>query len=289
MAVPAATGIAGVRFGSAVARVVSKGMASYSRLYYEAIHGQARDSAREVVPLVVDLLHPRRVVDVGCGTGTWLAAFAERGATEVVGLDGDYVDRALLDIPTDCFVPADLTQPVLQLGRYDLALCLEVAEHLPETRSEGLVSDLTKLAPVVLFSAAIPLQGGVHHVNEQWPEYWAALFRSRGFVPIDCIRRTIWQNSKVAWFYAQNILLYAEEDHARTHALLASELAGTNVGQLSMVHPSCFLSRVWEEGDLASRPLREILAALPGLSRKALRRRLQRLTAKKEAEMPDDR
>src|SRR5262249_24413160 len=250
-------------------------MESYSSVYYGAIHGQARDSAREVVPLVVDLLHPRRVVDVGCGTGTWLAAFAERGATEVVGLDGDYVDRSLLDIPVDSFGAADLTKPVAPLGRYDLALCLEVAEHLPASRAEGLVSDLTNLAPVVLFSAAIPLQGGVNHVNEQWPEYWAGLFRDRGFVPIDCIRRTVWQNSKVAWFYAQNLLLYAEERHARSRPPLATLLAGTNIGQLAMVHPSCFVSRVWEEHDLANRPLRQILAALPGLSRKALERRLQ--------------
>src|SRR5262245_27058351 len=186
MAVSAAGCHAGVSGDVQVAHLVSKGMESYSRTYYETVHGQVRDSACEVVPLVVDLLHPRRVVDVGCGTGTWLAAFAEHGATEVLGLDGEYVDRALLDIPADCFVPADLTQPVHQLGRYDLALCLEVAEHLPASRAEGLVSDLTNLAPVVLFSAAIPLQGGVNHVNEQWPEYWAGLFRDRGFVPIDC-------------------------------------------------------------------------------------------------------
>ncbi|HJZ71615.1 MAG TPA: methyltransferase domain-containing protein [Vicinamibacterales bacterium] len=252
------------------------------------MHGQVRDSAREVVPLVVDLLHPRRVVDVGCGTGTWLAAFAERGATEVLGLDGEYVDRTLLDIPMDRFVPADLTQPVRQLGRYDLALCLEVAEHLPASRAAGLVNDLTNLAPVVLFSAAIPLQSGVNHINEQWPEYWASLFRNRGFVPIDCIRRTVWQNSKVAWFYAQNMLLYADERHARSHALLASQLAGTNIGQLAMVHPSCFVSRVWAEHDLANRPLRQILAALPGLSRKAFRRQLRRLLPNNGGRVPND-
>ena len=250
-------------------------MEAYTRRFFEQVHAQVRDSAREIVPLVVDLLNPARVVDVGCGTGTWLATFAEHGAA-ILGLDGEYVDRSLLDIPEDRFVAVDLAQPFQLDGRYDLALCLEVAEHLPAERAASLVDLLTGLAPTVLFSAAIPLQGGVNHVNEQWPEYWAAHFQRRGFVPIDCFRRRVWQNQRVAWFYAQNILLFAEETYAARHPRLARELASTNANQLSLVHPSCFVMRVWEEHDLANRPLRQILAALPELSKKAVRRRLSR-------------
>ena len=144
-------------------------MEAYSKRFFEQVHAQVRDSAREIVPLVVDLLNPARVVDVGCGTGTWLATFAEHGAA-ILGLDGEYVDRSLLDIPEDRFVAVDLAQPFQLDGRYDLALCLEVAEHLPADRAASLVDLLTGLAPTVLFSAAIPLQGGVNHVNEQWPD-----------------------------------------------------------------------------------------------------------------------
>ena len=249
-------------------------MELYSNSFYETFRGQVRDSAREVVPLVMDLLHPRRVVDIGCGTGTWLAAFAEHGATEITGVDGDYVDRLLLDIPSDRFVAADLSQAIPLAGNYDLAVCLEVAEHLPERRAGLLVKELTSLAPAVLFSAAIPQQGGLNHVNEQWPEDWAAHFQDHGFVAVDCLRRTIWQNPKVAWFYTQNILVFAEERYARDHPRLAAELAHTSSRQLSLVHPSCFLVRIWEERDLANRPLKQILAALPTVSRKAVRRRL---------------
>jgi SAM-dependent methyltransferase len=248
----------------------------YSKVYYETVYQQVRDSAREIVPLVVELLHPRRIVDVGCGTGTWLAAFASRGATEILGLDGEYVDRTLLDIPLDCFVASDLGQPLPLTRRYDLAVCLEVAEHLPSSRAAALVQELTHLAPAVLFSAAIPFQGGVNHVNEQWPEYWADYFQSHGFVAIDCLRPAIWRNRNVAWFYAQNILLYAEEKFARSNPALARGLAGTHREQLSLVHPACFLARLWEERDLANKPLRQVLAALPGLSRKAVGRRLAR-------------
>jgi SAM-dependent methyltransferase len=253
-------------------------MTAYSSTFYRQVHAQVRDSAREIVPLVTALVQPKRVVDVGCGTGTWLAAFAEHGATDVLGLDGDYVDRSLLDIPADRFVAADLSKPVRVAGRYDLAVCLEVAEHLPEASAGPLVDLLTSLAPCVLFSAAIPFQGGVNHLNEQWPEYWADRFRARTFLPIDCLRRAVWSNEKVAWFYAQNILLFAEERYAKDRPLLARELSNTT-GQLSLVHPSCFLMRVWEEHDLASRPLRQVLAALPELSRNAVRRRLSRVRA----------
>jgi SAM-dependent methyltransferase len=247
----------------------------YSKLYYETVYQQVRDSAREVVPLVVELVSPRRVVDVGCGTGTWLATFAAGGATEILGLDGEYVDRTLLDIPPDCFVASDLGQPLSVNRRFDLAVCLEVAEHLPASRAAGLVQELTHLAPVVLFSAAIPFQGGVNHINEQWPEYWADHFRPHGFVAIDCLRPAIWRNRNVAWFYAQNILLYVDEAFARSHPALARELTGSHREPLSLVHPDCFLARLWEERDLANKPLRQVLAALPGLSRKAVGRRLR--------------
>ncbi len=255
------------------------GGASYTRSFFDTLHGQVRDSAHQVVPLVRDLLRPERVVDVGCGTGTWLAVWLEHGALDVCGIDGDYVEPELLEIPPERFVAADLTAPLTIQGRYDLALCLEVAEHLPQATAAPLVAALTRLAPAVLFSAAIPLQGGVNHVNEQWPEYWAAHFATHGYVPIDCFRRRIWRNEKVAWFYAQNLLLFADRAYAASHPELARELAASCNPPLSLVHPTCFVMRVWAEHDLAQRPLRQVMAALPSLSRQAIARRLQRLRA----------
>jgi hypothetical protein len=121
---------------------------------------------------------------------------------------------------------------------------LEVAEHLPAECAGALVDSLCRLAPVVAFSAAIPFQGGVHHVNERWPEYWAALFEARGFVVIDCLRRDLWQDERVEWWYAQNLLLYARSEHVLSHRALAREHAFTNRNALALVHPRRFLQAI---------------------------------------------
>ena len=113
-----------------------------------------------MVPLVLQLLPVRSVVDVGCGDGSWLVVFRKLGVKEILGIDGEYVDPGLLQIPQDCFQAFDLAKP-FSLGRvFDLAVSLEVAEHLPAECAPGFVECLTRLAPSVLFSAAIPFQGG---------------------------------------------------------------------------------------------------------------------------------
>ena len=97
----------------------------------------------------------------------------------------------------------------LRIGEeFDLALCMEVAEHLTPGRARSFVADLCILAPYVFFSAAIPGQGGTNHLNEQWQSYWAALFNERGYYPIDIVRPAVWHNDSVAYWYSHNALLY---------------------------------------------------------------------------------
>ena len=144
---------------------------------------------KAIVPLVRDLVPARTVVDVGCGRGAWLRTFKAHGAETISGYDGAYVDPAKLLIPRDAFTAIDLSAPLAIIGRYDLAVCLEVGEHLPQRSARPLIQTLCQLAPAILFSAAVPGQGGTHHINEQWPHYWAHLFEERGFVRLDPIRR----------------------------------------------------------------------------------------------------
>jgi len=212
----------------------------YTSDFFDAIRSGSRSSATTVAPIVLQLARPKSVVDVGCGDGTWLSVFRQLGITDTVGLDGDYVDRQSLQIPQDQFKATDLSSPFELSRTFDLALALEVAEHLPPESAAGFVKSLTLLAPVVLFSAAIPLQGGTQHLNEQWPRYWVALFKNHDFVPIDCIRGRIWENEEVEWHYAQNTLLFAKAERLREDQDLRIASEKPNLQQLPLVHPRRF-------------------------------------------------
>lgn len=216
-------------------------MQPYNAQFYDQQKGGSRRSAQAIVPLVLRLVRPRHVVDVGCGVATWLSVFMEQGCVDVVGIDGDYVDRKSLLIPAERFLTFDLTQPLRLERQFDLVVSLEVAEHLPPECAETFIDSLTRLGPVVLFSAAIPFQGGVHHVNEQWPDYWARYFQARGFVVLDPIRRHVWNNEQVEYFYAQNILMFARRDVVEGYPGLRSAAAQTATAQLSLVHPQRYL------------------------------------------------
>lgn len=183
----------------------------YDQEFYSRQIDQSLQSARIVAPLVMRLAKIGSVIDVGCGLGGWLRAFAENGVALLRGIDGSYVDQSSLYVPSECFTPMNLTEPIKMNEHFDLALCLEVAEHLPGQFSAQLVRGLTDLAPIVLFSAAVPGQGGTGHVNEQWPEYWRNLFKERGFAMLDPIRPVVREDHRIEWWYRQNMVMFANE------------------------------------------------------------------------------
>lgn len=185
---------------------------TYSRSFFEEMTIESLASAEVVVPLVLDLLHPKSVIDVGCGTGPWLSAFREQGVPAIYGLDGPYIDPVTLLIPSESFRTVDLAQPFSLTERYDLAISLEVAEHLPVASARGFVKSLCELAPFIVFSAAVPGQGGTHHVNEQWPEYWRCLFARQGFRMFDPFRPQLWYDERVMSHYRQNMFLFIRHD-----------------------------------------------------------------------------
>jgi len=210
---------------------------NYDNAFYEDLANTAGPSAAVIVPLVQTLVSAKRVVDVGCGDGSWLAGFAAHGAETIKGYDGKWLDTATLKIPEEAFERADLFTSVPTNERYDLAVSLEVAEHLPESRAEGFVRELTALAPVVLFSAAIPHQEGPNHINEQWPSYWAALFAQHAYVPVDAIRMQVWADARVTWWYKQNILIFLNQDHLSGHEALEAARRQFGGEARDLVHP----------------------------------------------------
>ena len=242
----------------------------YTASFYQTYVEESRGSARAVLPYVVRMFAPSSVVDIGCGVGTWLSVFRELGLPRTLGVDGAYVDTSQLLIDRDVFRSHDLSTALRLDERFDLAVSLEVAEHIPAENAQTFVDTLTGLAPLVLFSAAIPFQGGDNHINEQWPEYWLERFAARNYVAYDCIRPLVWDDPAVAYYYAQNALIYVHRERVPDYPALSSLTPA--VGPLSRVHPRRWL----EANDPRRQPLRPVLRALPHSLSKAVGLRIRR-------------
>lgn len=105
-------------------------------------------------------------------------------------------------------MPRDLRGEFNLGRRFDLVQCLEVAEHLPATSAQALVETLVRHGDIVLFSAAPKGQGGTGHINEQSYEYWRPIFARKGYVPLDCLRPRIMNDTRIEAWYRYNTLLY---------------------------------------------------------------------------------
>ncbi len=217
-------------------------MKPYKDKFYERRHRKTSHAAETILSIVLEAI-PRitSAVDVGCGVGTWLCVLQEKGITEIQGLDGPWVDKQLLVIPPEKFSVVNLDEGITLDKRFDLAISLEVAEHLRPENASALVAALCELSDVVLFSAAIPFQGGKNHLNEQWPSYWCNLFKKQRYVPLDLIRKKIWDDADIQPYYRQNTLLYVKEERA---AALGIDSESDRVLPLSLVHPDTYLKRM---------------------------------------------
>ena len=258
--------------------------AIYGEKFYQEQEQGSLQSAKEILPLILQMMPCNSVVDVGCGVGNWLIACAELGISDLIGVDGDYVDTKLLKITEQQFVRHDLTKP-LKLNRpFDLVISVEVAEHLTEDHADTFIDSLTELGSVILFSAAIPHQGGTYHVNEQWPAYWIEKFDRRGYRLVDCIRAKVWTNEKVEWWYAQNMFLFVRHDVLQGNSELEEASKISSAG-LSLVHPRPYLNLGAQCAHIANpenRPVRVALHELIASAKYATRRRL-RLIKKSQA------
>jgi len=169
-------------------------------------------AADRVVGAILGLVGPvRSVVDLGGGTGAWCRAFKTKGVEWVLCLDHPDARSAGLLIDETEFRGVDLAQEIPSPIPADLAISVEFAEHVSTVRAEWIVNFLTQSARLVLFSAAVPGQGGVAHVNEQWPSFWAQKFGRCGFTQLDVVRPLIVGDEMIPYWYRQNIFLYAAD------------------------------------------------------------------------------
>lgn len=208
--------------------------------FYARLSEGCLQAAHAILPILWKSGSFLSVVDVGCGTGAWLHVAQKLGAQTIVGVEGSEIPADLLLVSPESLVIAEMEEPLSLKGRFDLCLCLEVAEHLSEARASSFVRELTSLADVILFSAAIPFQGGVNHINEQWPEYWAHLFAAAGFDVWAGLRPNIWRNVSIPWWYRQNLMLFAKNSIWKARF---PDIVPDDPANLSVIHPECYLWR----------------------------------------------
>ena len=213
-------------------------------------------SAETIIDIVAAFTEIDSVLDVGCGDGRWLSACLAKGARTISGTDGPWTDQTRLLVPADTVTIKDLSKPFDLQRRYDLAISLEVAEHVATRFSDIFVDNLTRHSDVILFGAAIPYQAGFRHINEQWQSYWADLFRSRGFTAYDAIRSQIWDNQNVHFWYRQNVIVYVNASNVEANDKVSSYIRNNTVQQLPLdiVHPEKYESVASYE-QIAFKPL----------------------------------
>lgn len=179
----------------------------YTDQYRIEISPTAQRSAQEVFKVLDEWgIKPKSVLDVGCGVGSWGV-----GLPDYTGVDFNVPREMTL---VENHINHDLREPLTLNRKYDLVISVEVSEHLEERYADTIVDSICNhAAEYILFSAAIPFQGGVGHYNEQFQSYWAAKFEERGWYlhPTD-IRQELYYNDNVDLWYRNNLMLFTKTE-----------------------------------------------------------------------------
>jgi hypothetical protein len=240
----------------------------YSEDFYNDRASRTARFADRIASLLMDVFRPTSAVDLGCGVGSVLKQLHARGCSTILGVEGDWVDEKHLQIAPEQFQHADLTKPFKADRTFDLATSFEVAEHLDLQHADTFVDSLCGLSKQIVFSAAVELQGGVHHVNEQWQSSWARKFEQRGYAAFDAIRPAIWTDSSISFWYRQNTIIYLHRSVAIPAAI--AEHRVENLAFLDRVHPELFV----QKARLATKGLKPLLKRIPGAAHDSLVRRI---------------
>ena len=195
-------------------RIVSFDQIYTHEYFVSEVESTAGCSAQVISESIIKGFKPIRVVDVGCGTGALLYELKERGCV-CLGLENS---RAGLNICRTRGLDVrkfDLEHDTLEkeIETFDVTICMEVAEHLPEKYANRLIDLLTTLSPIVVFTAATPGQGGKDHVNEKPHDYWIDKFESRGFWHDRMLSQAWshqWEIENVVEFYQRNLMIFCQ-------------------------------------------------------------------------------
>lgn len=234
----------------------------YKRKYFASRWAIAQESARVIVPLLQKQFQARSVVDFGCATGIWLSEFRRLGVARIFGIDGPWVPRSQLLISEKEFEVVDFSQGnIPSVDKYDIALCIEVAEHLSESRGKILVDALAAASDVIVFSAAVPGQRGRGHINERLQSFWCSEFEQRGFACFDLCRPAIWDDYRVNVIYKQNLLIFVSKGDEAEKSLAGCRIVSRY--DTDRIHPDLFKLRSDGRRSLAyCRRLRHLMMSM---------------------------
>ena len=188
----------------------------YSKAFYDSVTSRAALAADMASEHLCRAINFRSIIDIGCGEGIWLKTFAEKSsAAELVAVDlpgSTFKGLASIKSKIEC-IATDLANTTQLPNRiFDLVICVEVIEHVSKEYMVALLDYVTKHSIFLLFSGAVPGQGGTHHVNEQPMTYWHKQLASRGFVQMDIVRPLLMQQNGVPFYYQNNVFLYFNPD-----------------------------------------------------------------------------
>lgn len=171
-------------------------------------------SAKEAVKILYKIFKPKSVIDVGSGSGIYLAEF-KKLKVKISGYDGS--PAAKKESKVKKYIKFhDLCKPLKTKKAFDLCLCFEVAEHLPEKCGEILINTLAGISKTIIFTAATPGQGpkSIGHINERPHKYWIALFKKRGFIfkkKLSLEIRKEMREKKVVWWIVKNLMVFQKK------------------------------------------------------------------------------
>lgn len=209
----------------------------YEKFHSDEQQNNSYRSAKEFLSYLFDSYKPKSMVDFGCGAGPWLTVAYELGVKDLLGIDGEWIEGKQLNADKINYKLVDLEQPIRLEQEFDLAISLEVAEHLSEKRAKSFVADICAASNMIMFGAAIKGQGGVNHINEQWQSYWVDLFKQNNYICIDFFRSKFWDSQIVSSSYIQNTFLFISNEDKDKLNIFRSEESNTIY---NVCHPKTF-------------------------------------------------